>query len=387
MLDPFCGSGTLLLVAAAEGRSATGVDVDPLSVLVSKIKTHRFKPDNLRDSWAIIRPLLASITRSKTEYSNRRFVDIDLTEYEGILSSEHLWIPDIPNIFHWFRRYVIVDLSRILTCIRSVDIPSTHREFFRLVFASVIRNSSNADPVPVSGLEVTSHMKELDSAGRTVNPFELFAIATEKALSAVEAYHQATSLTSRISVFQADATSLRARLRTRVDAVITSPPYHNAVDYYRRHQLEMYWLGLTKSHSDRLVLLPKYIGRSRIRRTNPLLQKQDELGPISTHWNDRMRAVSVSRADAFVHYILSMKQVFSELSKVVPVGGPTIFVVGHSKWNGSRLPTSDLFVEMAGESFHLQDKLWYPTKNRYMSYGRHNGADISEEYVLVFRRS
>ena len=28
------------------------------------------------------------------------------------------------------------------------------------------------------------------------------------------------------------------------DLVLTSPPYMNAVDYPRTHQLEMYWLGL-----------------------------------------------------------------------------------------------------------------------------------------------
>ena len=277
-------------------------------------------------------------------------------------------------------------IARILNRIDCVDIPSTHREFFRLIFASVIRNASNADPVPVSGLEVTSHMKELDATGRLINPFELFAGATERALTAVKAYQQTSSSRFRISVFQADATTVRARLRRQIDAVITSPPYHNAVDYYRRHQLEMFWLGLTKTHTERLALLPKYIGRARVRQTNPLLQRLDELGPISADWYEKIRAVSIPRADAFVHYILSMKEVLGELSLVVPVGGPVVFVVGHSEWNGSKLPTSDLFLEMAGDSFLLVDKLWYPIKNRYMSYRRRNGAGINEEYVLVFRR-
>ena len=230
-------------------------------------------------------------------------------------------------------------------------------------------------------------MKKLDAAGRLVNPFELFLGAAKRGITAVEAYCKASTPMSRVSVFQADATSLSSRLRTQVDAVITSPPYHNAVDYYRRHQLEMFWLGLTKTHAERLELLPAYIGRSSVRRRDPLLQRQYELGPLSTHWHEQIRAVSVGRADAFTHYMLSMKDVFKQLAEVLRTGGPAIFVLGHSEWNGSKLPTSDLFLEMAGDPFRLEDKFWYPVKNRYMSYSRRNGADIDQEYVLVFRRT
>lgn len=387
LLDPFCGSGTLLLASAAEGRHATGSDIDPVAVFISAIKTHRFPPGHLETSWSVLRPHLMTIARSADEYDSRRFVDITEDEYETTLSEEQLWTPAIPNLLHWFRRYIVVDLARILSIVEWVDIPVTHREFFRLIFASIIRKASNADPIPVSGLEVTAHMKLLDMKGRLINPFQLFFKATEKGLLDVKAYWDVSNPKSRIAVFQGDAASLGSRIRKKVDAVITSPPYHNAVDYYRRHKLEMFWLGFTKTHAERLELLPNYIGRSRIRRLDPLLRRLEELGPISTRWYEKIRLVSSERADAFSHYLVSMKDVFDQLAKVIRIGGVAIFVVGHSEWNGSKLPTSDLFPEIAGEAFHLVDKLWYPVKNRYMSYGRRNGANINEEYVLVFRRA
>ena len=387
LLDPFCGSGTLLLAAAVEGRHAIGSDVDPVAVFISRVKTHRLRPGHLRASWAVLHPLLETIARSADEYQQRRFTDITPNQFEVSLSDEQLWTPAIPNLLHWFRRYVIVDLARILSRIDRIDIPETHRSFFRLIFASIIRKASNADPIPVSGLEVTAHMKHLDSAGRLINPVQLFLKATEKGLSAVNTYWEASTPLSQVSVFKADATSLGSRLRKQVDAVITSPPYHNAVDYYRRHQLEMFWLGFTKTQAERLELLPTYVGRSTVRRRDPLLQRQKELGLLSTHWYERIRAVSTGRADAFCHYVLSMKDALNQLAAVVRADGAVIFVLGHSEWNGSKLPTSDLFLEMVGDSFRLESKLWYPVKNRYMSYSRRNGADINEEYVLVFRRT
>ena len=387
ILDPFCGSGTLLVAAAAEGRDATGSDVDPVAVFVAKAKTHRFRPGHLRASWALLRPLLGAIARSPEEYEERRFTDISIAEYDAVLSDECLWTPDIPNLLHWFRRYVIVDLARMLNRIELVDVPETHRVFFRLMHASIIRNASNADPVPVSGLEVTAYMKKRDAQGRTIDPFELFSKATEKGLSAAEEYSEASSPASRVSVVHADARSVSNQLKSKVDAVITSPPYHNAVDYYRRHQLEMFWLGFTRTQADRLELLPRYIGRRRVSIEDAILTRSEELGPLSMLWYKRMQEVSRDRANAFAHYVLSMKDVMSQLATVVRSDGPVVLVLGHSEWNGSKIPTSDLFVEMAGNSFRLTDRLWYPVKNRYMSYGRRNGADINQEHVLVFSKT
>ncbi len=83
----------------------------------------------------------------------------------------------------------------------------------------------------------------------------------------------------------------------------------------------------------------------------------------------------------------AMTEVFTGLTQVVRGGGVALVVVGHSSWNGTEIPTTALFEEIAGDGFELEDLLWYPVKNRYMSYTRGNGADISTEYVLVLRRN
>jgi hypothetical protein len=67
-------------------------------------------------------------------------------------------------------------------------------------------------------------------------------------------------------------------------------------------------------------------------------------------------------------------------------GAPVVVVVGSSTWNGKSIPTADLFYELAGTAFEHDPPLWYPVKNRYMSYARRNGANIDKEYVVVLRR-
>jgi len=383
IFDPFIGSGTSAVEALATGRNAVGVDVDPVAVAVATAKTQRLRPQALKASAELLLHRLGRYERDPREYEHRQFVDLSPANYLRQSRQVIGYIPHIPNIEHWFRRYVIIDLARIRRTLSELEAPLAHRQFLEIVFASIIRNASNADPVPVSGLEVTSHMIRKDAEGRVINPFMLFRKAIAKALVASKTFYEATTSKVHAKVFSGNAISLKRALRG-INCIITSPPYHGAVDYYRRHTLEMYWLGKTASHDERLILLEKYIGRLSVpkRNLNPGL----ELSALAARWEKRIREVSDRRADSFRHYAISMKSAFNEIAKVLRAGSPAIFVVGNSRWNGTELPTHDLLEEAAEDHFDLMETFSYSVKNRYMSYSRHNGADIKVDHVLVFHR-
>ena len=390
VLDPFCGSGTVLVEANARGLDATGSDIDPLAVFVSHVKTAHYDPDALARSCETVTALLAADERPPDEYERLMFEDLSVEDVAAAREAEGLWLPAIPNLWHWFRKYAALDLARILRRIQAAPVEEPHRDFLRIVFAAAIRNSSNADPVPVSGLEVTSHMKEKDRKGRLVNPYAVFRKALKKGLAGVRSLaargHNGVSRvvqadTTRLSTVEAVAERGPYRL------VVTSPPYNSAVDYYRRHQLEMFWLGLVQSQADRLQLKHKYVGRDKITNGEAARNDEADLGPTALRWERAMTDQDeVRRARDFRHYILSMRQSFREIAAVTAPGGTALCVVGHSRWKGKELPTKTLLAETAAPEFDLDAELWYPIKNRYMSYDRHNGADISREYVLVLKK-
>jgi tRNA G10 N-methylase Trm11 len=388
ILDPFCGCGTLLIEAAVLGRRAVGVDVDTVAVEIANAKTRNYDLGSLGRTTCEIRERLSHLERTDEEYDFRKFVDLNLAKFASVTQENELWIPKIPNSQHWFRRYVLVDLAYIWKAICTVECSSDERLFFRAVFAAILRSASNADPVPVSGLEVTSHMKRKDAAGRIINPFALFWNAILKSIAGVsqliEAYQHSRAELPAAEV--GDATILRPEYTGKFDTIITSPPYHNAVDYYRRHQLEMFWLGHVETQRDRLSILPKYIGRPRVPAKHPLLHESWRAGALAMKWHSEIRAFSEQRANDFRVYITSMSKAFQEMHRVTMPGARAILVVGKSTWNGRHIPTDLLFAEIASDRFAMEEALWYPVKNRYMSYTRRNGADISEEYVLVFKR-
>jgi hypothetical protein len=148
----------------------------------------------------------------------------------------------------------------------------------------------------------------------------------------------------------------------------------------------MFWLGATKSVDDRLVLLQRYLGRAKVAQSHPFVAQGILRTALAKSWEARIRRVSEERANSFLHYIVGMSRFFESLAPRVRARAPVVLVVGHSGWNNSQIPTAKLFAEISQKHFSLDEMLWYPVKNRYMSYTRHNGADINREYVIVLRR-
>jgi hypothetical protein len=369
------------------GRSSVGLDVDPVAHFIADAKTRYIGTKALRRSAVLLLRRIEELRRNEEDYGRLQFQDISERAFTRAVKQYRLPVPSIPNIFHWFRRYVVVDLARLRCAIRRLRVTDSHKLFFLACFCSIIRNVSNADPVPVSGLEVTSHMKAKDAAGRIIDPFGTFINVLQRALCDREQFERKIRAAgASVRVKCGDATTLKKHLRQKVDTVITSPPYHNAVDYYRRHTLEMYWLDLVNGSSERLALLPKYIGRTHVPQGHPFISDTKLTSHFARRCESMMRKHDVASANAFKHYAIAMQRCFAALATTLPRKGRAIFVLGKSSWNGRKLPTTKLFEELASPHFQLSEHHWYPLKNRYMTYSRHNGASIDKEHVLVFQR-
>ena len=387
ILDPYCGSGTLLVEAILSNRCSIGIDIDPVAILASRVKTLSISYTALRRSSKTLLQALRRFERLESLYDQLMFEDMPVSEFELEIVGCRLDLPNIPNFAHWFRRYVAADLAKIRTQIDVIPIPHRHRLFFQLVFASIIRKSSNADPVPVSGLEVTSYMRTLDKKGRYINPFKIFRKALSRSLKDWEQYQ---SLRSRsrgtVELKQSDTMRIRASFRRKVDVIITSPPYHHAVDYYRRHTLEMYWLRLVNSHDERLRLRSQYIGRHGVAKSDAMAKHGKLRSPLAQKWEAILKGRQQERSNDFRHYVAAMSTCLSGMASCLNPNGRAVFVLGKNRSDGVELPSIEIFDEIASSEFRLHSEYWYPIRNRYMTYTRRNGANIDKEYVLVYQK-
>jgi hypothetical protein len=383
VLDPFCGSGTLLVEAALMKRDAIGVDIDPVASFIATVKSRPIDPKSISSDFEGLLEQLEKIRRPKTEYEGLIHDDFDDSVVERF--RDRYRIPAIPNIHHWFRNYVTLDLARLRKAIRSRQSKRELKEFYLACFASIIRAASNADPVPVSGLEVTAHMLRLEKKGRRIDPFSLFEAKVKSAIAGMGEFYEEVKQ-PRVRVVNGDVTALGAYVRSGTpNLILTSPPYNRSVDYYRRHTLEMFWLDFVKSQEERLKLRPKYIGHDKVARTKRSMAwktSSDYVSALLRHAGE----ISPSRESAFRHYASSMQLALGKMAQVLSSGRRAIIVFGNAKWNGKKVVPTKLLRELAGDQFKVEDHLTYTSKNQYMSYDRHNSARVNREHVLVLKR-
>jgi len=141
VLDPFAGSGTLSIEALLSGRPSVGIDLDPLACFVARAKTTVLDPDRLDKSLERIKEKAAQIARKESDLE--RLIGSDISRDAYNRNKKRFWLPEIPNIEHWFKRHVIVDLSALLHLLKDdIRLDRVERHFFLACYAAIIRRVS-----------------------------------------------------------------------------------------------------------------------------------------------------------------------------------------------------------------------------------------------------
>jgi len=93
VLDPFMGSGTTNVEALILGRNSVGIDVDPFSKMLSRVKTTILPSREVASAWKDLR-----------------------LHVNAYVEPNHLRsIPDFPYRDNWFQQFMLKELSHIKT--------------------------------------------------------------------------------------------------------------------------------------------------------------------------------------------------------------------------------------------------------------------------------
>jgi site-specific DNA-methyltransferase (cytosine-N4-specific) len=204
LLDPFCGSGTSLIEAQVAGLPSIGIDLNPIAVLISRVKTS---------------PLPAHVGRRLSEV-------IELAE-----AGQQPVLPDIPRLDHWFRPEVQEAISFLAAAIDARG--GDTRDLLRLALSSII--------VRVSNQESDTRYAAIKKVIGREDVFRQFVRAV---LRIADALRARSTPQAQAEVIEADILSLApAAIPQPVGLVITSPPYPNAYEYWLYHKYRMWWLG------------------------------------------------------------------------------------------------------------------------------------------------
>jgi hypothetical protein len=393
VLDPMAGVGTVAVEAKAAGIPSLSLEIDPLSVFFIKVKTTPISKATLESAWNGLSKSLERFHRTQNEIETRKFRDIRVEAMREVLAKVNA--SDLEKLTYWFRRYVLVDYARIDHAIWNGGLPKRSdlvRRFFLSCLISSIRRISFADPSPVSGLEITKHMKKKIEDGYSIDVFGEFERRVELAIRRMAEYtaylkDKGTYHTTSY-IKQADCAGLlKLNLPSefKADLIFFSPPYCNAIEYWRRHRLE-YFLGRFLDEKGVSALHSKSIGRTTAGETPTELPK---LGYSQT---DKLLEVLQERqkthkARVLWQYFDNMKQRLEVFRDYLPSGGHCIMVVGDSETGGLRIPTAQTLAYVGEKiGFELVETPSYKIKNRVMQYPTKSNSKIEQESIIVLKK-
>ena len=375
VFDPFMGSGTVLLEGILASRKVIGTDINPLAVLISKVKTRQYD----------IGVLETELNKVIQEYKKVRQLKFEE--------------PKVINLSHWYDDKTILMLSRlkkVILGIQDIEI----KEFYQVVFSTCIRKYSYADPrvsVPVKinasrfadghwlkkhALDHLEHIKEYD----LIDYFE------EVAQKNIQRYLELNNMLesevkSNVKVYDKDIKKLTAKEinNESVDFIITSPPYVSAQKYIRSSRLNIEWLGLGEKETkfyDQHSIGREHIQRSELSMLEPI--GSNELNQIITQINEK----NPTRAHITHAYMIEMKQTFLELFRVLKKNGYFTMIIGNNTIAGIEFETEKFLRQIAEEiGFETKLVLIDDIKSRGLMTKRNKTAStISREYVIVFQK-
>ncbi len=216
VLDPFCGSGTVLVEAMLLDRQTIGTDLNPIAVMLARAKTFPRSPEKTAE--------LTLAARKVAEHADAR-----RKAKSG--ASRRLPREDVAI----FAPHVLLELDGIREGIE--EAPAAIRPDLMLVLSSIL--------VKLSQRRGDTSAEAVEKRIGAGYPARLFVKKTQELARRFDEFR--TLLPSpppRARVFEDDATILKKVDEASIDAVITSPPYVATYDYLAHHELRMRWLGL-----------------------------------------------------------------------------------------------------------------------------------------------
>lgn len=368
VLDPFCGTGTVLLEAVLSGRNALGADANPLAKLITTVKTIHIPRETLLNT------LVTTLIRAK--------------KYRRVVNHPEA-------VVVWYSNKSLRQLTNVQRSIAEIE-DEQQRAFFELCFSNVVRKVSYADPsisVPVhwNPERFNSHPERMNEIRKrlqqleTVDVYDKFEIVCKSNIDRINTLknHICDGITAKIISDDARKLGLESN---SVDLILTSPPYAGAQKYIRASWLNLYWLNLVKIEDIR-ELKTHNIGREDYRKEE-IYESYTGIEAADIVLKELYKMGNAKRAFLAANYLNEMKVALDESCRVLKKGGYMVIVIGNNTVCQRPFSTQDyLTTYLQSKGMHLEFKLIDDIKSYGLMTKRNKTANrISSEWVLVFKK-
>ena len=368
ILDPMSGSGTVLAVAQSKGHHAIGIDIDPLSVLISRVWTTPVDSNALQEQGAKV-----------LECARARFELLGESEAYPKGSDEETQ----SFVRFWFDDNSRRQLTSIAVAIQEVQDERISNALWCAFSRLIITKKSGAS----LAMDLSHSRPHRAFKQAPAEPFRVFLSALDRVskncIDSRVHYHGLAT-----SVQEGDARKLPLDDGS-IDLVLTSPPYLNAIDYFRCSKFSLVWMGFSveELRNRRSVSVGTEVGKDagndlEIQDILSTLKLQPELDP-------RPKKI-------LMRYIDDMRRVVGEAARVLVNDGRAVYVVGENTVRGTFISNSLILkavANIAGLHCTAQRSRELPANRRYLpppttqSETAALGGRMRREVILTFKKA
>ena len=356
VLDPMVGSGMVLNTASRLNIQSFGIDIDPLSVLISKVSSTKINENNVKEALNL---LLKHSENKKELYLPWIDNDIETSNFikywfnkkqTNQLRALAYYLIQSPVIFN----KAIIDVIKI--AISRLIITKEPK-------ASLARDTAHSRPhktIEDNDFDILLSLpNSLDSVLKSLNPSEI-------------------KCNSKVSI--GDARSLKKFNKNHFDMILTSPPYLNAIDYMRGHKFSLVWFGYKISELRNISTVS--IGSEKRIDIN---KKHDNIRIINNVKNLHLDSQMIQR------YFIDLCEQLTESYRVLKLGGTASFVIGNSIQKDKQIYNNKILKEaakIAGFSFFSEVRREIPSNRRYLPINGDSSLSkrMKTEYVITFKK-
>lgn len=337
--DVFCGCGTVSYEANKNNIDFFGCDINPVAVMISKVKSTKYKQHTLQKYFTLI--LKAFYGTNKKMY----YADAN------------------KRLQYWYDEETYNDLFFLKKSIlENIPSKSSYKLFFLCAFSNILKPTSKWLSVSVKP-QVDPNKKKVDVINAFKKQYKFMYQAN------FEAKFNATKSNIKTKSILSGTTNCE-----NIDLLVTSPPYTTSYEYADLHQLSSLWLDYT---SDYKSLRKGSIGSSfHIGHIN-----QDDLNCVGKKIVSEVFKKDKNRIKGICKYFLDMQKATKKIHKMLSDNGVCVFVIGNTEIRGVIIDnTTHLSQSLLEAGFKNIEITKRKISNKYLtSYRDKNGRFTSDK--------
>lgn len=376
LIDPFMGAANSLVAGMKYGFNVYGQDINPLSILISQVKTADYNIQELNNAFDRIKLLV------ENDFDNTIEVNFQ-------------------NINKWFKIEVQQQLSKIRRAIL-IEENLIIRKFFWVALAEVIRNCSN-DRTSTFKLHIRTNE---DIENRKIFPIITFLNISKKSIADIEDFRNSLEKENllnkgiyiRNTEVQWGNSMHEVLTNEKYQLLLTSPPYgdnHTTVTYGQFSYLPLQWIPVNEIDEaitlDYLRVINEIdsnsLGGKNVITSSELENRLFPKSNTLKAYFDFLTPEERIKARKILNFINDLDITIDNVLEKMDINSYHVWTIGNRSVNNKEVQNDKILTELLeSKGLFLVTDLTRDILSKRMP-GRNNFSDtMSKEKILIFKK-